>query len=247
MFNGISRNHLIDSEKPVVVSPPTQDKEPVSKNYDLPPVMEKKLVTHGMASADYDILKAASSDLFKKKKDTSDPYAEADLEFEPLHSKEHKTMRQLMEEKLKKEGPASTVESVEDRKARLRAQRDLLLKQKEQERKIELEQARDGQTNNKYSNSLFNDLLALDKKVNQQENKKKHVSDHSKRETEVPEVKPSEDDEAEIIPQRVVKKDMKSLFADSDDENEEKKQAENKARQQRNKQIIKNIIDNEDK
>ena len=66
-------------------------------------------------------------------------------------------------------------ESVQDRAARLKKQRDLIVKQKQEKLNLELQEAREGQSDNKYSNNLLKDLLAIDKKVNQQEQKKKKV------------------------------------------------------------------------
>ena len=128
-----------------------------------------------MRAADYDILKAATSDLFKKApKDTYDPYADFDPNFDPLKpmKEEGKSLRELMKEKMEK---MDKVETVDDRKARLKAQRDLIIKQKQETRKTELTNELEGNSDNKYSNNLFNDFLALDKKVNQQEQKKKNA------------------------------------------------------------------------
>lgn len=106
----------------------------VRRDYDLPPVMEQKHSNAGMRAADLDILKAATSDLFKKQRDTYDPYADFDPENDPLKpmKEEGKSLREMMKEKMEKMEKA---EAVDDRKARLKAQRDLLIKQKQEERK----------------------------------------------------------------------------------------------------------------
>lgn len=77
-----------------------------------------------------------------------------------------------MEDKLPAEESKDLKESVQDRTARLKKQRDLIIKQKQDKLNQELQEAREGKTDNKYSNSLLKDLLAIDKKVNQQEHKK---------------------------------------------------------------------------
>lgn len=105
----------------------------------------------------------------------------------------------------------------------------------------ELKDAREGKTDNKYSNNLFKDLMALDKKVTQQEAKKKKVNNKS----ESPEFKPEEDNEAQDITPKQVKKDMKSLFNDSDEDDNSKKEAEDKARRERHKLIMKQMANDQ--
>jgi hypothetical protein len=209
----------------------------INLDYDLPPVSQQKR-SGGMLGSDYDILKAASNDLFKKdkKKDTYDPYAD-EPDFDPWNKQkesEEKSMRELMKEKMEK---MSDVESVEDRKARLRAQRDLIVQQKKKEMHEELKDAREGKTDNKYSNNLFKDLMALDKKVSQQEEQKKRSTRPKKDDS--PEIKPQEDDEAQPMPGKAPKKDMKSLFDSDDEDTEEKKKQEELARRERARQVMK--------
>ena len=213
----------------------------IKRDYELPPVLEQKHSNTGMRAGDFDILKAATSDLFRKPKDTYDPYADFDPNFDPLKpmKEEGKSLREMMKEKMEK---MDKVESVEDRKARLKAQRDLIIKQKQETRETELKEARDGNSDNQYSNSLFKDFLALDKKVNQQEQKKKHTHEVEK-ENHVDIKKEEEDNEAQVIQSKVIKKDMKSLFEESDEEDEAKKKADEKARLERSKKIIKNLTD----
>lgn len=136
-------------------------------------------------------------------------------------------------------------ESVQDRAARLKKQRDLIVKQKQEKLNLELQEAREGQSDNKYSNNLLKDLLAIDKKVNQQEQKKKKVAMPKEDVLEVDNFE--EDDEAQPMDKpknqpKAVKKDMKSLFADSDDEEETKKQEELKARQERQRNVMKQLV-----
>lgn len=200
-----------------------------------------------MMAADYDILKAASNDIFgkKKKNDTYDPYAD-EPNFDSWNKKpegEGKSMRELMAEKMNKMGPTkkkeeekSNVESVEERKARLKAQREALLKKKQEEREKELQEAREGKSDNKYSNNLFKEFLALDKKVSKQEQMKRG---NDKPKAESPEIKPEEDDEATPISTKQPKKDMASLFDDSDDDAEVKKKAEEQARRERALKVMK--------
>lgn len=209
--------------------------------HDLPPVSMGGRNGATMA-ADYDILKAASNDLFKKDKvkNTYDPYAD-DANFDPWNKPkegEGKSMKELMKEKMEKM-EKEKVEPVDDRKARLKAQRDLLVQKKKQEMHNELKDAREGKTDNKYSNNLFKEFLSLDKKVSQQEEKKKRSQ---VKKDDSPEIKPQEDNESQPIPSKNSKKDMKSLFDDSDDEDAAKsKEAEIKARQERQRQIMKQI------
>ena len=214
------------------------------KVFDLPPVSQNKK-SGGMLAADMDILKAASSDLFKKnQKKDYDPYTD-DADFGAWNKKQEnsgKTMAELMKAKLEKmsSNEAPKVEKnpdPEDRKARLKAQRDRIVKLKQEEMKKELEDARQGNTDNKYSNNLFKELMSLDKKVTQQEAKKKKPG---VKKTDSPEVKPSEDDEAEVISSQPKKKDMASLF-DDDSDDEEKKKKEDAARKERYRQVMKNM------
>lgn len=142
-------------------------------------------------------------------------------------------MQELMKEKLEK---MKDIEAPDDRKARLKAQRDLLIKQKQEERQNELKDAKEGKSDNKYSNKLFQDFLAIDKKVSKQEAKKKELM--KKKSEDSPEAKPQEDDEAEVI-SKPKKKDMKSLFEDSDEENEAKKKEDEKARLERQRMVMK--------
>ena len=110
----------------------------IKRDYDLPPVMEQKHSNAGMRAADLDILKAATNDLFKKQRDTYDPYSDFDPSYDPLKpmkAEEGKSLRELMKEKMEK---MEKVESVDDRKTRLKAQRDLLIKQKQDVRQTEL-------------------------------------------------------------------------------------------------------------
>lgn len=217
--------------------------KPATKmTYDLPPVSSDKK-SGSMMAADYDILKAASSDLFGKKKDkTYDPYAD-EPNFDSWNKKsdeEGKSMRELMKEKMDKMHTTSKPEpelkeSMEERKARLKAQRDLLVKQKQEQMQKELLESREGKTDNKYSNNLFKELMTLDKKVTAQEAKKKKVP-HPQ--SDSPDLKPNEDDESEVIEPKKPKKDMRSLFDDSDDD-EEKKKAEDAARKERYRQVMK--------
>jgi hypothetical protein len=202
--------------------------------YDLPPVMGKN-ASGGMRAADYDILKAASNEMFKKdrKKDTYDPYAD-EPDFDPWNKpkqEEGKSMRELMKEKMEK---MKDVEAPDDRKARLQAQRDILVKQKQLDRREELVESKQGKSENKYSNKLFEDFLALDKKVTK-EQKKKEIS--SKVGKDSPDIKPQEDNEAEEVSTKPGKKDMKSLFDDSDEE-DNKAQLE-KERKERQREIMK--------
>jgi len=211
----------------------------IKRDMDLPPVMQSHKDANLMAG-DYDILKEATNDLFRKKKDPHyDPYADFDPGVDEFKQDqgEQKSMRKLMEEKMKK---MNEVESVEDRKARLKAQRDLIVKMKQEERDKELQEAREGKSDNKYSNNLFKDLLALDKKVNQQEQKKKHDQNKNPAVLKVEDYDENSDDESKEK-QKEVKKDMKSLFEDSDEEDQKKKEDELKARQERQKQIMKQI------
>ena len=97
----------------------------------------------------------------------------------------------------------------------------------------ELEEAREGNTENKYSNNLFKELMSLDKKVNQKEAQKKQGRD--KNDFEDP--KPKEDDEAQVLGAKKPKKDMHSLF-DSDDEDTEKAEAD---RKERHRKIMKQM------
>jgi hypothetical protein len=212
--------------------------------YDLPPVSNDKK-SGSMMAADYDILKAASSDLFGKKKDkTYDPYAD-EPNFDSWNKKsdeEGKSMRELMKEKMDKmhtttKQEPELKESMEERKARLKAQRDLLVKQKQDQMQKELLESREGKTDNKYSNNLFKELMSLDKNVTAQEAKKKKIA-HPK--SDSPDLKPNEDDESEVIEPKKPKKDMRSLFDDSDDD-EEKKKAEDVARKERYRQVMKQV------
>lgn len=228
----------------------------VKRDMDLPPVTQHR--DPAMMGADYDILKAASQDIFAKDKSKHyDPYADFDPTDDPFKQDdtEKLSMRELMQKKLqghptKTEEAATTGESVEDRKARLKAQRDLILKKKQEERDKELQEARDGKSDNKYSNNLLKDLLALDKKVNAQEEKKKNDVDKKRKPVaEVLQVDDFDEEAEEIKPKGVnkptPKKDMKSLFDSDDDEEELKKKADLKARQERQKQAMKQIINEE--
>lgn len=217
----------------------------IKRDYDLPPVMEQKHSNAGMRAADLDILKAATNDLFKKQRDTYDSYSDFDPSYDPLKpmkAEEGKSLRELMKEKMEK---MEKVESVDDRKTRLKAQRDLLIKQKQDVRQTELKEARDGKSTNEYSNNLFKDLLALDKKVNLQEQKKRNTTVNENKE-ERENLKDDEDQEAQVIQTRAVKKDMKSLFEDSDEETEAKKIKDEKARLERHRKIIKNLTEEGD-
>lgn len=75
-----------------------------------------------------------------------------------------------------------------------------------------------------------------------QEQKKKHLVNEKKHDHDDNQ-RDLEDQEAQPIQSKVVKKDMKSLFEDSDDESEAKKVADEKARLERHKKIIKNITE----
>jgi hypothetical protein len=211
--------------------------------YDLPPVSNEKK-SAGMVAVDYDILRAASNDLFTKKKDHGyDPYAD-EPNFDSWNKKsdeEGKSMRELMKEKMDRMKPTVVLESdmkesVEERKARLQAHRDLLVKNKQEQMSKELQESREGKTENKYSNNLFKELMSLDKKVTAKEEKKKQAF-YPK--TDSPDIKPKEDDEAEVMESKKTKKDMKSLFDDSDDDEEEKKRVEEAARKERYVQVLK--------
>jgi hypothetical protein len=209
---------------------------------DLPPVSQQRNHNGNMMAGDMDILKAASSDMFKKDKHY-DPYADFDPLNDPFKQKDDDkvSMKELMKRKLEKADDPN-VEKVDDRKARLKAQRDLLVKKKQEERDDELKDARDGKTENQYSNNLLKDLLALDKKVNAQEQKKKFDVDRKKPQQEVLQVDDFDDDMPAAKQQPKPKKDMKSLFDDSDDEEELKKQSDLKARQERQKNVMKQLI-----
>lgn len=137
------------------------------------------------------------------KKSTYDPYAD-EVDFNPWNKdtqNEGKTMAELMKAKLakmdngEKKKEEEGKESIEARKARMIAQRELIVKQKQEKMNKELEEAREGKTDNKYSNNLFKELMSLDKKVNQKEAMKKGVK--QKEGSTV--VKPNEDDEAQPI------------------------------------------------
>lgn len=107
--------------------------------YDLPPVSTGPK-TGAMMANDYDILKAASSNLFQKpKKDPSYDAYNDDANFDPWNKpkeEEGKSLRELMREKINnantppKEEVKDGKETVEQRKARLKAQRDLLVQKK---------------------------------------------------------------------------------------------------------------------
>lgn len=226
---------------------PKEDQTAKRNPMDLPPVMQQRKVDSGMLAADMDILKAASSDMFKKDH-SYDPYADFDPSNDPFKQKSESdgmSMQELMKKKLEKmeevKVPKQDVD-VDDRKARLKAQRDLLIEKKKKERQKELDEARDGNTENQYSNNLLKDLLALDKKVNAQEQKKK-ADTQKRQEQPQPEFLQVDDfDEDDAVKPKNVKKDMKSLFDDSDDDEEKKKQADIKARQQRQKNVMKQLI-----
>ena len=223
-------------KKKKVIEPKVDPNKPGEATYDLPPVSNQRKAG-GMMAADYDILREASNDIFgkNKNKNTYDPYAD-DVSFDPWNKKpkeEGKSMSEMMKEKLskmnqkedKKEGEEGK-ESAEERKARLIAQRNKIVQQKKEAMEKELKEARDGKSENKYSNNLFNELMSLDKKVSQKEAKKKKVV----KVEEKPEVKPNEDDEAQPMAQKKPKKDMHSLFDDSDDDDKAKEEAERKER-----------------
>jgi len=196
-----------------------------------------------MMAADVDILREASNDIFGKHKNPStyDPYAD-DIDFEPWSKHEEpksKTMAEMLKAKLTKMGASADSEaqeegkeSLEQRKQRLIEHRKNIVKQKQDAMKKELEDARGGNTDNKYSNNLFNELMSLDKKVNQRQATKKHQMGKAVRET-----KPSEDDEAQVIGAKKPKKDMHSLF-DDDDDNKDKEEAE---RKERHRKIMKQM------
>lgn len=216
--------------------------KPAEATYDLPPVTRGK--NAAMMAADVDILREASNDIFGKGKPAStyDPYAD-DIDFEPWNKKEEgqaKTMAQMLKDKLSKMGASKEdhkqqedqKESIEQRKQRLLEHRKNIVKQKQEAMKKELEEAREGNTDNKYSNNLFKEFMSLDRKVTQKEAKKKHQMDK-----EAEEPKPKEDDVAEVLGSKKPKRDMHSLF-DSDDDDKEKEEAE---RKERHRKIMKQM------
>lgn len=216
----------------------------VKRDMDLPPLMQKRNMDPNLYSADLDIMKEASADILKKNNPDKhyDPYADFDNDPFKVDDTEKLSMRQLMQQKLK---TMENVEAVDDRKTRLKAQRDLLVKKKQEVREKELEAARKGESDNMYSNNLFNDLLALDKKVNAKEKSKKSEA-VKKQPQEVLQVDDFDDfDDKPKAQPKQVKKDMKSLFDDSDEDIELKKDIELKARQQRQKNILKQLIHEE--
>ncbi|CAI2364461.1 unnamed protein product [Moneuplotes crassus] len=219
--------------------------KPGEAMYDLPPVSKTK--NAAMMAADVDILREASNDIFgkNKKQSTYDPYAD-DIDFDPWNKKEEgkpKTMAEMLKEKLNKMGGGQEdkedkkeedgKESIEDRKKRLLEYRQNIVKKKQDEMNKELKDARDGNTDNKYSNNLFKELMSLDKKVNQKEAKKKQEVYKD----DFEDSKPKEDDEAEVLGTKKPRRDMHSLF-DSDDDDKEKEEVE---RKERHRKIMKEM------
>lgn len=221
-----------EPKKPKREEPLPDPNKPREATYDLPPVSMQK--NAGAMAADYDILREASNDIFgkNKKKSTYDPYAD-DIDFEPWNKKEEgqaKTMAEMLKEKLskmnngeEKKEEEEGKESLEERKKRLIAHRKNIVEQKKAAMDQELKDAREGNSDNKYSNNLFKELMSLDKKVNQKQAKKSVVKKDDF------EVKPKEDDEAQVLGGAKPRKDMQSLF-DSDDEDKEKEEKERKER-----------------
>lgn len=110
----------------IKVEPIQEQRQPM----DLPPVMQQRHVDHEMMAADMDILKASTQQILKKEKHY-DPYADFDPQNDPFKQKESEqlSMHELMKKKLDKIEDTNK-ESVEDRKARLKAQRDMIVKKK---------------------------------------------------------------------------------------------------------------------
>ena len=133
-------------------------------------------------------------------------------------------------DKPKEEVKQDNVESLEDRKKRLQAQKQAMIQKRKEQMEQKLKESRKQETDNAYSNHVLKDFLELDKQVQSKQAVKKEVFMKEKS----MKAKGDEDEVANPV-QKIKpgqKKDMASLFGTSPDQ-KKKEEAMRKAEEDR--------------